>query len=148
MRSRRVDVFRRTFLKKLPKIPGVSFRRTLTSLINVAPLINVALDNFSRINKRSPFNKRSLGYIISQYLINVAPFNQIFRFQAFFQIQGNYLGILNLKSWEKFRSRVIFQCKNIRETAYISEKTLFKYLCRSPWKKIWKLINVASLIRE
>ena len=31
---------------------------TLTSLINVAPEINVALDNLSRINKDNPFNRR------------------------------------------------------------------------------------------
>ena len=45
-----------------------------SKILLTVPLINVAL-------------------MIFQDLINVAPFYQIFRFQAIFQIQGNYLGI-------------------------------------------------------
>ena len=45
---------------------------TLESLIDVASLINVALGILFRINKRSPWNKRSLGKNFEK-LINVAP---------------------------------------------------------------------------
>ena len=54
------------------KICGFSTVTTLTSRIVVAPQINVALGIFSRINKRSPSNNRSLGKTRDN-LINVAP---------------------------------------------------------------------------